>query len=67
MAQREVAVRLGAAQVEIAVAQARFFGGVNFVFDGNGGVLALFRMWSLVAKQLDFAGGELGIRFLPLR
>ena len=35
VAQREVAMRLGAAQVEIAVAQARFFGGVDFVFDGK--------------------------------
>ena len=36
VAQREIGVRLGAAQVEIAIAQARFFGGVDIVFDLEG-------------------------------
>jgi len=31
-AQRDVAIRFGAAEIDVAVAQARFFCGVDFVF-----------------------------------
>jgi len=32
VAQRDVAMRLRAAKIDVAIAQTRFFGGVDFVF-----------------------------------
>ena len=59
VAQREVAVRFGTAQVEIAVAQARFFGGVDFVFDGKRRRFGVVQNVEFGGDELDFAGGEI--------
>jgi len=35
VAQRDVAMRLGATEIDVAIAEAGFFGGVDFVFYGE--------------------------------
>ncbi len=67
VAQREVAMRLRAAQIKIAVAQARFFRGVDFVFDGKRRRFGVVQNVELGGNQLDFAGGEMRIRFLAFK
>ena len=64
MAQREVGVLARAAQVEIAIAQARFFGGVGFVFDLKWRSLRVVENVKLGGDDFNFAAGEIGIRFL---
>ncbi len=49
VAQRDIAVRLGAAEIDIAIAQAGFFGGVDFIFYGEG---RSFR----VVENMQFSG-----------
>jgi hypothetical protein len=59
-------MRLGAAEIEIAVAQARFFGGVDFVFDREWRSFCVVQNVQLRGDNLDFAGGQVGIRLLAL-
>ena len=57
---------LGAAQIEIAIAQARLFVRGQFVFDHERRRLRRVQNAQLAGDDFDFAGGEIGIRFLPL-
>ncbi len=66
VAQGEIAMRLGAAEVDVAIAQAGFFGGVDFVFDGEWRCFGVIENVQLGGDELDFAGGEFGVGFLAL-
>ena len=59
-------MRSRAAKIEIAVAQARFFGGVDFVFDREWRGFCVVQNVQLRGDDLDFAGGQVGIGFLAL-
>jgi len=64
VAQREIGVLARAAQIEIAIAEARFFGGVGFVFDLKRRRFRVVEDVKLGGDDFDFAAGEIGIRFL---
>ncbi len=64
VAQREIGVLARTAQIEIAIAQARFFGGVGFVFDLKRRRFRVVEDVKLGGDDFDFAAGEIGIRFL---
>ena len=66
MAQRQVLLRARAAQVEIAIAQARLFARGHFVLDHEWRRLRRVQDAQLAGHDFDFAGGEIGIRLLPL-
>ncbi len=66
VAQREIAVRLRAAQVEIAETQARLFRRVDFVFDRERRRFGVVQDMQLGRNQLDFPAGQFRIRFLAL-
>ncbi len=66
VAQHEIVVRLGAAQVEIAITQARFFGGVGFLLDLKRRRLCVVQDVQFCGDQFDFAGGDFRVRFLAL-
>jgi hypothetical protein len=55
-----------AAEVEIAVAEARFFGGVDFVFDLKGRGFRVVEDVQPGGDDFNFAGGKVGVRFLTL-
>jgi hypothetical protein len=57
MAQREIAQLPRAPQVDVAIAQARFFGGVGFVFDRERRRLGGVQDVELGGNELDFAAG----------
>jgi len=64
--QRQVAVRLRTAQVEIAEAQARLFRRVDFVFDRKRRRLGVVENMQLRGHELDFPAGQFRIGFLAL-
>ena len=61
MAQAQVALHASAAQVEIAVAQARLFTGFRFVLNGEGRRLGLIQHQKRARHHFHFAGGKLRI------
>ena len=66
VAQREVLPRPRAAQIEIAVTQARLFVGGQFVFDHERRRLRRVQNAQFAGDDFDFAGSQVGIRLLPL-
>jgi len=66
VAQQKIAVRLRAAQVEIAVAQTRFFGGVDIGFDLERWRFCVVQDVQFCGDEFDFAGGDFGIGLLAL-
>ena len=66
MAQREIVVRLRAAQVEIPEAQPRLFCRVDFIFDREGRRLGIVQDMQLRRNQFDFSAGQFRIGFLAL-
>ena len=61
MALAEVALHLGAAQIEVAVLQAQILGGGLALADRNGGGGEEFRISHSVTSDFDFAGRQFGI------
>ena len=66
VAQRQIAVRLGPAQIEVTIAQPRLFGRVDFVLDLKWRRLGCVQNVQVLGDELDFARRELRIRLLPL-
>ncbi len=66
VAQSEILVRLRAAQVNIAEAQARLFRGVDFVFDRERRRLGIVENMQLCRHQFNFAAGQFRIGLLAL-
>ena len=66
VAQRQIAMRLRAAQIEIAVAQTRLFGRIGFVFDLKRRRLGVVENVQFGGDELDLTTSELGIRLLAL-
>ena len=66
MAQREIAMRTGAAQIEVAIAEACFFTGGDFVFDLEGRRFRGVQQQQIVGDHFDFACGNFRIRLLAL-
>ena len=61
MSQGDVAGRARAAQVEVAVTQARFFGRGGFFLDGERRRLRRVQDVQARSEDFHFAGGEIGI------
>jgi hypothetical protein len=53
-----------ATQIEIAIAEARFFGGVGVVFDLKWRRFRIVEDVKFAGDDFDFAASEIGIRFL---
>jgi len=59
-------VRLGPAQVDIAVTQACFFRGIGSVFDSERRCFGVVQDVQFRGDELDFTAGQLGIGFFTL-
>jgi hypothetical protein len=66
VAQREIAMRLRASQVEVAETQTRFFRGIDFVFDRKRRRLRVVENVQFRRDQFDLAAGQFQISLLAL-